>query len=159
MQEYLLKLAIVGTETIEKEKVFRNIQKNNESETLGVDITTEIVNVENKEVKLIIVDTRGEKKFENLRPRYYRGAKGILIVFSYRNRKSFDEVPQWIREMALHNPENAAKICLIGIRGGDEVIFREEVEFLSKEYRVNYYEYNKEEEKEKIFRKITAEVV
>ena len=92
MQEYLLKLAIVGTETIEREKVFRKDDKNDDSEILGVDITTEVVSLKDREVKLIVVDTRGDKKFENLRPKYYKGAKGILIVFSYNNRKSFNHV-------------------------------------------------------------------
>ena len=158
MQEYLLKLAIVGTETIEREKVFRKEEKNDDSELLGVDITTEIINLKDKEVKLIVVDTRGDKKFENLRPRYYKGAKGILIVFSYNNRKSFEEIPQWIREIGKHHPEDLPKICLIGIKGGKEVICREEVEFLIKEYQFSYYEYNKGEKKEKIFRRITDDV-
>ena len=93
------------------------------------------------------------------RPKYYKGAKGILLVFSYNNRKSFEEVPEWIREIGKNSPNNVGKICLIGIRGGEEVICREEVEYLSKEYRVNYYEYNKEEEREKIFRKITDIII
>ena len=159
VEEHLLKLAIVGTETIEKEKVFRSVQKYQDSDTLGVDITTQIVDIKDRKVKLILVDTKGDRKFEKLRPEYYRGAEGILLVFSFNNMQSFRDIPRWIKEIEKSNPENVNKIRLIGIKGGNEVVLKEEIDNLSSKYDLKYFEYAEEEKKGKFMQLIARDII
>ena len=74
----------------------------NEQATVGANsqIYFENVNVNDKEsrVEIQIWDTAGQEKFRSLGPIYYRNAAGALAVFDMTNRKSFENIGNWIRE-------------------------------------------------------------
>jgi small GTP-binding protein len=82
--------------------------------TLGVDITTRKIHVDDNQVKLILVDTAGQEFFGKLRPSYYRGASACLIMFALNDKKSFDTVPDWLAEFRKHIPDTSIPIALAG---------------------------------------------
>jgi len=47
-------------------------------------------------VKLQMWDTAGQEKFRTITSAYYKGAQGIILVFDVTDRKSFDDVKNWI---------------------------------------------------------------
>jgi small GTP-binding protein len=51
------------------------------TETVGVEFSSKIIKVGNKEVKLQIWDTAGQEKFRSVARSYYRGAIGVIIVY------------------------------------------------------------------------------
>ena len=51
------------------------------TETVGVEFSSKIIKVGNKETKLQIWDTAGQEKFRSVARSYYRGAIGVVIVY------------------------------------------------------------------------------
>ncbi|MFX0052412.1 MAG: hypothetical protein ACFE8U_14095, partial [Candidatus Hermodarchaeota archaeon] len=82
--------------------------------TLGVDIATKRIRIDNNQIKLIIVDTAYQELFgDNLRKSYYEGASACIIFFEKHNDDSFATVPDFIediREVSMDIP-----IVLVGI--------------------------------------------
>jgi small GTP-binding protein len=42
----------------------------------------------------------GQPHFSSVRPVFYRGAAGIILVFDTTRRQSFDNIPQWYTEVS-----------------------------------------------------------
>ena len=107
--------------------------------TLGVDITTKRIVVNNSPVKLILVDTAGQEFFGKLRPSYYRGASACSIFFDRNDRLSFQEVPNWIAEFAKYVP-NPVPLALVGVTNESHEVSSEEGMQLAQELNCSYFE-------------------
>ena len=46
-------------------------------------------------VKLQIWDTAGQEKFKAVSKQYYKGAKGVMLVYDISKRKTFENVPKY----------------------------------------------------------------
>ena len=68
--------------------------------TIGADFHSkrlEIVdNDETKSVTLQIWDTAGQERFKNLTHSYFVNAHGVVTVYSITDRKSFDNIENWM---------------------------------------------------------------
>ncbi len=67
--------------------------------TIGVEFAVKTIHVKNFDVKLQIWDTGGQDRFQYVRPLYYKGSMGCIVLFDLTNRESFDHVPKWIDEV------------------------------------------------------------
>lgn len=67
---------------------------------------------ESEEYDIEIWDTAGQEKFKSIVPMYYKGSKGILVVFDLCNRESFEGAQKWVEE--LKNQNNNAILALVG---------------------------------------------
>lgn len=116
--EYLLKICAIGSGSVGKTSLIRRFAEGkfetNYLPTLGVDITTKKIHIDDNQVKLILVDTAGQEFFGKLRPSYYRGASACLIMFALNDKKSFDSVPDWLAEFRKHIPDSSIPIALAG---------------------------------------------
>ncbi len=115
--EYLLKICAIGSGNVGKTSLIRRFAENkfdtNYLPTLGVDITTKRIMVDDNPIKLILVDTAGQEFFGKLRPSYYRGASACLIMFALNDNKSFSEIPNWLTEFSKYTA-NPVPIALAG---------------------------------------------
>lgn len=68
---------------------------------------------DNRLVKAQIWDTAGQERYRSIASSYYRGAVGALLCYDITNRRSFENVPTWLKEVE----ENAEKDCLIMLVG------------------------------------------
>ena len=41
-------------------------------------------------------DTAGQEKYRSVTTSYYRGAKGVIIAYDITNRKSFENISNWM---------------------------------------------------------------
>ena len=57
--------------------------------TVGVDFNSKIIQVQNKKIKLQVWDTAGQERYRTITETYYKGAAGIMLVYSVGNRQSF----------------------------------------------------------------------
>ncbi|MHA2368647.1 MAG: GTP-binding protein [Candidatus Hodarchaeales archaeon] len=70
--------------------------------TIGADFATKTEIVDGIEVKLLIWDLAGQPRFSIVREGYYRGARGILLVFDVARPDSFESAPMWLKESWKH---------------------------------------------------------
>ncbi len=141
--EYLLKICAVGSGKVGKTALIRKFAENkfdtNYLPTLGVDITTKKIQVDDTQVKLILVDTAGQEFFGKLRPSYYRGASAVSIFFNRGDRLSFHAVTNWLNEFRKY-VQPAVPLALVGITFGSDLVSSEEGKELAKTLNGRYFE-------------------
>lgn len=82
--------------------------------TVGVEFASKTVQVENnKLVRAQIWDTAGQERYRLIASSYYRRAVGALLVYDITNRKSFENLLKWLREVE----EIADEDCLVMLVG------------------------------------------
>lgn len=67
--------------------------------TIGAAFVTKEINMEGKQIELLIWDTAGQEVYRGLAPMYYRSALIAIIVYDVTRAQSFDAVNYWIKEL------------------------------------------------------------
>ena len=80
-------------------KFVNGVFHTDEISTINANCLSKQVQIEKGAVQFNIWDTAGQERFRALAPNYYRGAKGALVVYDITDRKSFDKVVSWIKEL------------------------------------------------------------
>lgn len=161
-KEGLVKICLIGSvPTKLKTKFIRRFAEDkydsNYLPTLGVDITTKKIIIDDYPVKIILVDTAGQEFFGKLRPNYYRGASGAIIFFDKGDIKSFTEVPKWLKEfrdnLEEKIPESIKKkyyshqplpdptpVAIVGLITETEKVSLKKAQALADQLKVAYFE-------------------
>ncbi|MHA1232480.1 MAG: Rab family GTPase [Candidatus Helarchaeota archaeon] len=66
--------------------------------TIGTDISAKLMQVEDKNIYVIIWDIGGQERYQILRESYLQGSFGAIIVFSVTDRDSFNHSNDWLNE-------------------------------------------------------------
>lgn len=82
--------------------------------TIGVEMGSRSVHVNNRLVKLEIWDTAGQESYLSITRSYYRGADGCLLVFDLSNRSSFENLSMWLSEARQNSNNPNLVILMIG---------------------------------------------
>ncbi|MFW9830533.1 MAG: Rab family GTPase [Candidatus Thorarchaeota archaeon] len=67
--------------------------------TIGVAFNVKDIVVGEKVLRMQIWDTGGQERFGPIRQLYYRGAKGVLLVYDRSNMQSFERIEYWLNEV------------------------------------------------------------
>lgn len=68
--------------------------------TVGVDILTKDVELENKQICTLSIWNVGDQdRFEFIRSTFYKGAAGALLVFDLSRAQSWDDIKNWHAEI------------------------------------------------------------
>ncbi|MCY3414337.1 MAG: GTP-binding protein [Candidatus Heimdallarchaeota archaeon] len=101
------KLILIGSAAVGKTTLRKNFMGENTGgnylATIGADFSVSKVEVDGEEHTLQIWDLAGQSQFGVVRDGYFRGTKGILLVFDLLRRESFDELEGWINEFVDKN--------------------------------------------------------
>ena len=104
--DYIFKVILIGPGEVGKTSLWqRYITRKFMSSyklTIGVDFRMASIKIGDVDVKLQLWDTGGQEKFSAVRPVYYRGADGAIVVFDITKRESFEGMEQWFRELEMH---------------------------------------------------------
>lgn len=115
--DLLVKICAAGSYGVGKTSLIRRYAEDKFSSsytpTIGVDITTKRITVDNQRVKLLLVDTAGQEYFGKIRKTYFEGAFGCIIIYDITRRESFLELDRWISDFRGVVGENA-RISIIG---------------------------------------------
>jgi len=88
------------------------------------------------------MDTAGQEIFGKIRPTYYEGALGCLIVYDITRRRTFEELDRWINEFRAVTGDNTS-ITLIGNKidlEDQREVTKEEIAKFAKHYGLPFYE-------------------
>ncbi|MHA1688948.1 MAG: Rab family GTPase, partial [Promethearchaeota archaeon] len=115
--------------------------------TIGVDFKVKTITVHDSNgnpirAKLQIWDTGGQERFASIRPMYYRGALGALLIFDLTSYESFEHLPRWIEEIRA-NTSTEIPLLLVGNKS-DLVKLRavssEEINEFTRKFNLFYME-------------------
>jgi small GTP-binding protein len=111
------KFIVIGTSGVGKTAILKRLVDDvftTESQsTIGVEFLATSIDVDGQTVKLQIWDTAGQERFRSIAKAYFRSAIGVILVFDLSDRKSFDDLAQWLNDIhALCDPN--AVVTLIG---------------------------------------------
>lgn len=131
--------------------------------TIGVDFRVKIITLEGKKIKLQIWDTGGQERFANVRPLYYRGASGAIVMFDISSRDSFLNLPKWFDEVVRYCGELPWIIVANKLDLEDQFrrVYTDEGESYSKQMNAEYYECSAKDGRniETIFRTIARKML
>jgi len=115
--DFMVKLLIIGDSTVGKSALMNKFCDDNFSKThiatIGVDFKYKNLFCDDKKVKLQIWDTAGQEKFRSIMKTYYKGATGIILTYSIADRKSFQNVENWLKQIQIHASADV-NVVLVG---------------------------------------------
>jgi len=148
--DYLFKSIVVGDGGVGKTALTLRFSKGFFTEdykmTIGVDFHVKTIAIETAEglikCKLQLWDTGGQERFSSIRPMYYRGSLGTVLVFDLTNSASFEHLPQWIEEVRA-NIKNNIPILLVGNKSDlidQRAVSIEEISNFTRDFNLYYME-------------------
>ena len=112
------KIIIIGDSQVGKTSILKRFVSDTFSTTLrstiGADFGSKVVNLEGKSINLNIWDTAGQEAFRAITNQYYRQAVGTLIVFDVTDKKTFDNIPNWLADLEKNSDDKKIIKLLIG---------------------------------------------
>lgn len=115
--DYLFKVVLVGDAEVGKTSLTTRFAYGTFTDgyisTLGVDFIVKSLPLSNYIVKLQAWDTAGQERYAGVRPIYYRGAKGALLVFDITMRQSFVNADKWYDQIRKYSGVDVP-IILVG---------------------------------------------
>ncbi len=143
--DYLFKCVAVGDGGCGKTAIVvrfsQGFFQENYKLTIGVEFAVKTIHIKNHNVKLQIWDTGGQERFQYVRPLYYKGSMGCIILFDLTNRESFEHIPKWMEEVKKES--GSIPMLLVGNKKDlidERVISREEAEEIAKDLNMIYVE-------------------
>lgn len=114
--DHKYKIIIIGDSGVGKSCLANRIisgKFNNNSPTIGYEFLPFLVKYKEKVLKLELWDTCGQEDFRSLIKSFYINSSMAIIVYSIDEKKTFDSIPEWIRQCrSLCSPNT--KYILIG---------------------------------------------
>ena len=137
--DFLFKLLLIGDSGVGKTCILFRFSDDAFTSTfistIGIDFKLKTIELNGKIVKLQIWDTAGQERFHTITTSYYRGALGVMMVYDITDKKSFDDITNWLRAIQEHANPNVEKM-IIGNKCDMEdrrVIPKEKGEAVAKE--------------------------
>ena len=111
--------------------------------TIGVDFRFRTITVNDKIVKLQIWDTAGQEKFKTITSSYYRNAHAVMIVYDVSDRKSFENIEQWLSDIEKFCPTKVCKMIIgnkCDIDATEREVKYEDAKAFATELNIDYIE-------------------
>ena len=145
--EFVYKILILGDTSVGKTCFLTRYADNTFQEThmstIGIDYKLKNVQMENGKVaKLQIWDTAGQDRFRSITKNYYKGANGIVVIFSVVDKLSFVNIKSWINQIKAE-VDDKVTIIIVGNKIDDEEnreVTTEEGEELARSFDLNFFE-------------------
>ncbi|XP_022089853.1 ras-related protein Rab-39B-like [Acanthaster planci] len=147
--EYQFRLILVGDSTVGKSSLLRRFCDGKFVEvsdpTVGVDFFARLIEVApGRRVKLQLWDTAGQERFRSITTSYYRNSVGVLLVYDISNRRSFENLQEWLLE-AKENVSNPCSTTYMVIGHKSDLddrreVYKEEGEKFAQAYNMKFIE-------------------
>ena len=149
-----LNFLMLGSHNVGKtsftQKLINNEFLENTLATLGIDIMRTIAELYGNLVKIELWDTAGQEKLRSIPKKYYSKADGFFLLFDVCDKKSFEDITGWIKEIRtdrgseednIYKKPKDEVLVLFGNKiDGKRVVTRQEAEELAKKFDIKYCE-------------------
>ena len=115
--DMIFKILVIGDSGVGKSNLLLRYVKNEFASdmrsTVGVEFGTKMLKIDNYDVKAQIWDTAGQERYRAITSAYYKGAKGVLIVYDITRKNSFENVDKWLNDFKMKSDDDAV-IVIVG---------------------------------------------
>ena len=143
IHDKISRIAIVGDPQVGKSSLLHKFSGRNDSKyTIGVNFQFINIVLEDNEVKLLVLDISGHKRFEDIAVSYYQSTSGFLLVFDITNKESFLSLHKRIESIKKYCKE-FAEIILVGTKCDLEMkreVSQERAQIMADEWGLKYFE-------------------
>ena len=173
-------LILLGDSTIGKSSLFRKITQGDfyvhtvptvgmDKKSLDFEITTKEEGQDvKKKIKLTLIDTAGQEKYRSLTKTFFQKAKGVLLLYSIIDKRSFEHLTKWLDEVKdkLGNiNDNKYLVFLMGTKFDivkedkslRQVSIQEASDFCDENNLMFYGEYSSKDTPQKTFQYLFTE--
>lgn len=143
-KKYLFKIVVVGDGGVGKSTMIQRLITGKYIEqkiTIGTDLASWDILIDNFVIKLQIWDFAGEKRFRFFLPNYSRGADGCLLCYDITRYTSFQNLKEWY-DIIRTNAKDPGFILVGGkvdLADSRRTVKQEEAEEFQKRYNIPYY--------------------
>jgi len=143
--DFQVKLLMLGDSAVGKSSLItrfcEDTTTSNHIPTIGVDFKYKTIDCEGTKIKLQIWDTAGQEKFRSIVQTYYKGAMGIVLTYAINDRKSFQNIENWMKQIST----NAAKgivVILVGNKADllERVVETSEGKRVAETHNIKFFE-------------------
>lgn len=108
--------------------------------TIGSNFLIKDVEIEGKQVRLLLWDIGGQPQFHKLRTIYFKGSNAALGVYDLTNPQSLLKIPGWVSSIKKTVKKNIPMILLGNKSDLERQVDRAEAEDLAKRLGCDYLE-------------------
>jgi small GTP-binding protein len=141
-----IRLMLIGDSNVGKTSIIKRYCNNQFSpsyiSTVGIDFETKYLRLNGKIINLQIWDTAGQERYKVLAKNYYKNSDGFIIVYDITDKKSFNNVANWITQIKDSASENV-KCVLLGNKCDLEELRQVDInqgKDLANNYHLKFYE-------------------
>lgn len=146
MCDYVFRLLILGESTVGKTAILLRYLGKGFRETIstiGVEFNPKIINLMEREIKLVIYDTSGQERYKSIVSNYYKNTHGIIFVYDITKKKSLELIEYWLTQ-AKENSDIDLRCCMLFGNKTDlemqrSITYNEGEEFANK-YQLGFME-------------------
>tara|TARA_B100000902_G_C27135401_1_gene825766 strand:+ start:553 stop:1005 length:453 start_codon:yes stop_codon:yes gene_type:complete len=143
--DYNCKIIAVGENEAGKTSILKCLAHTREfsyteAPTIGVDLHTTDLKIDDNIFRLNCWDTAGQEQFRAIIRNFYRGCAGALLVFDITSWKSFEQLPLWISEIKDRDPH--MQMIILGNKldiNTERIVSKEKAEKFAAENKLSYY--------------------
>ena len=111
-----IRLMLIGDSNVGKTSIIKRYCNNQFSpsyiSTVGIDFETKYLKINGKMVNLQIWDTAGQERYKVLAKNYFKNSDGFIIVYDITDKKTFNNVANWITQIKESASENVKSVLL-----------------------------------------------
>ncbi|MFX1513191.1 MAG: Rab family GTPase [Promethearchaeota archaeon] len=104
----LVKIIMLGDMAVGKTALIQRFVKQTFSRsyksTMGLDISLKEVKVYDSLIRLQLWDLAGQVTFKSIRPKFYNGTRGAILVYDATRPATFHDLQYWLQELKAHVP-------------------------------------------------------
>ena len=141
-----IRLMLIGDSNVGKTSIIKRYCNNQFSpsyiSTVGIDFETKYLRLNGKTINLQIWDTAGQERYKVLAKNYFKNSDGFIIVYDITDKKSFNNVVNWITQIKDSASENV-KCVLLGNKCDLEELRQVDInqgKDLANNYNFKFYE-------------------
>jgi len=132
------------------ERYVYNTFKENYLVTIGMDIRTKRLKINDKDIDIFISDTAGQERFHSISKMSYNGADGILIGFALNDPKTLKSINYWIDQIYKNKGKDSnVSLVLFGNKCDDKnniKIKEDDITDVKLTYGLTYFETSAKED-------------
>ena len=113
------KVITIGDSNVGKTSIIRryiyNVFDDKTMSTIGLSFSFKEVELKNGiTITLKLVDTAGQEKYRSLTKSYFKNSDGVLFVFDYGSKESFEHIQEWVQMFIDNTSQDDIPKYLIG---------------------------------------------